>query len=51
MSYDDLFWKRMFSSYIIKELNVYNHEIADYEMNGVKALIEGEKIKLNMNNV
>ena len=48
MSFDDLFWKRMFSSYIYKETNVYDREAAHYEKGGVKALLEGEKIKNEM---
>jgi gliding motility associated protien GldN len=48
MSFDDLFWKRMFSSYIYKETNVYDREISHYEKGGVKALLEGEKIKNEM---
>jgi gliding motility associated protien GldN len=51
MSFDDLFWKRMFSSFIHKETNVYDREIADYERDGVKALINAKKIKLEMLNV
>ena len=48
MSFDDLFWKRMFASYIYKETNVYDREISWYEKSGVKALLEGEKIKNEM---
>lgn len=44
MSFDDLFWKRMFQSYIIKESNIYDREIKDYRA-GVDALLESEKIK------
>lgn len=43
-SFDDIFWKRMFSSYIIKESNVYDRYIADYKT-GLDALLESEKIK------
>ena len=48
MSFDDLFWKRMFASYIHKESNVYDREIGWYEKNGVNALLESEKIKNKM---
>jgi hypothetical protein len=48
MSFDDLFWKRMFASHIHKETNVYDREIEDYERDGVKALLESERIKNNM---
>ena len=44
MSFDDLFWKRMFTSYIIKESNIYDREIHNYRA-GVEALLESEKIK------
>lgn len=43
-SFDDIFWKRMFSSYIVKESNVYDRYIADYT-SGISALLESEKIK------
>lgn len=44
MTYDDVFMKRMFSSYIYKEENVYNRTIANYA-GGVDALLESERIK------
>ncbi len=44
MTYDDVFMKRMFSSYIYKEENVYNRTIANYA-NGVDALLESERVK------
>ncbi len=43
-SFDDLFWKRMFGSYIIKESNVYDRSINDYLL-GLDALLQSEKIK------
>lgn len=48
MSFDDLFWKRMFASFIHKESNVYDREVKMYENNGVKALLESERIKNEM---
>lgn len=48
MSFDDLFWKRMFSSFIHKETNVYDREISEYEREGVKALLDSERIKDEM---
>lgn len=48
MSFDDLFWKRMFNSFIHKETNVYDREIAEYERDGVKALLDSERIKDEM---
>lgn len=50
MSFDDLFWKRQFNSFIYKETNVYDREVDMYEQNGVKALLESERIKLEMTN-
>jgi gliding motility associated protien GldN len=47
MSFDDLFWKRMFGSYVHKESNVYNRKINQYE-SGVDALIESQKIEAKM---
>ena len=47
MSYDDLFWKRMFNSYIKKESSVFDRMITDY-VTGVDALLESEKIKKEM---
>ena len=44
MSYDDVFWKRMFDSYIYKEENVYDRSISDYAK-GVEAMRESERIK------
>lgn len=44
MTYDDLFWKRMFSSSIYKEDNVYDRKIVDYA-SGLDALLESERIK------
>jgi gliding motility associated protien GldN len=44
MSFDDLFWKRMFTSYIEKESNIYDRDIDTYKA-GVNSLLEAEKIK------
>jgi gliding motility associated protien GldN len=44
MSYDELFIKRMFASYIYKESNVYDRSIAEYK-NGLDALLESESVK------
>lgn len=43
-SYEDIFWKRQFNSYIIKESNVYDRAIAEYKV-GIDALLESERIK------
>ena len=44
MSFDDLFWKRKFQSYIDKETNVYDRTINDHKV-GVDALLKSEDIK------
>ncbi len=49
MTYDDLFWKRMFSSYIYKEDNVYDRRIAEYTT-GIDAMLESERIKTDLSN-
>ena len=41
---DDIFWKRLFSSFILKESNVYNRRIGEYT-SGLDALLESERIK------
>jgi len=43
-TYDDVFWKRMFGSYVYKEQNVYDRKIVDYAM-GLDALLEAERVK------
>jgi len=43
-TFDDIFWKRMFSSYVRKESNVYNRIIGDYKT-GLDALLEAERVK------
>ncbi len=44
LSIDDVFYKRMFNSYIIKETNVYDRSIVEYAV-GFDALLESERIK------
>jgi len=46
-SFDDIFWKRQFSSVIVKESNVYDRYINEYEK-GIGALLESDKIKMNL---
>lgn len=48
-TYDDIFWKRMFTSYIYKEDNVYDRRISDYAT-GIDALMEAERIKEDLFN-
>lgn len=44
-SFEDIFWKRQFNSYIIKESNVYDRYIVEYKQGGIDALLESERIK------
>lgn len=44
-SYDDLFLKRIFTSYILKETNIYNNrEISQY-LSGREAMLESKRIE------
>lgn len=43
-SFDDYFWKRQFNSYVVKESNVYDRNIAEYTT-GIDHLLESERIK------
>jgi gliding motility associated protien GldN len=45
MSWEDIFEARLFSSYIIKESNVYDRRIKDYKTNPMAMLLESDKIK------
>lgn len=42
-TFDDIFWERRFSSYIVQQSNVFNRSIDAY-MKGLDALLQGEKI-------
>lgn len=44
LTFDDVFAKRFFSSYIFKESNVYDRVINEYAL-GLNALLESERIK------
>ena len=44
---DDIFWKRMFSSYVHKESNVYDRYINSYSA-GIDALLESDRVKDNI---
>jgi gliding motility associated protien GldN len=50
LTFEDVFTKRMFNSYIMKEDNVYNRRIEDYRTNPMDALLESERIKQEMVN-
>jgi gliding motility associated protien GldN len=43
-TYDDLFWKRQFGSFVHKESNVYDRPINAYAT-GVDALLEADRVK------
>ena len=47
MSFDDFFWKRMFTATIYRASDQFDREIEDYRY-GVDALYEAEKIKETM---
>ncbi len=49
LTYDDLFWKRMFSSYIYKVDNQYDRRISQYA-DGMDAILESERIKEDLFN-
>lgn len=48
LSYDDVFIKRMFASYIVKESNPEDLRIKDYIGDGVDRLYESERIKKSL---
>ena len=48
-SFDDIFQKRLFGSYIYKESNVYDRRIENYRQ-GISQLLESEKIKNEITN-
>ena len=43
-TFDDIFWKRLFSSYVLKETNVYDRYMSEYT-SGLDALLESERVK------
>ncbi|MBN1251524.1 MAG: gliding motility protein GldN [Bacteroidales bacterium] len=44
-SYDDIFFKRLFSSYIVQESNAYNDRLIEEYTVGMEALLEADRIK------
>lgn len=51
ITYDDLFWKRNFDSYIIRISNVWdNRAIYEYTFTGLGTLLESERIKTELFN-
>jgi len=49
-SFDDIFAKRLFSSFIIQESNVFNNRKVDEYSSGIETLLESERIKENIFN-
>jgi len=43
-TYEDIFWKRQFSSQIVKESNVFDRSIDSYSK-GIDALLESDRVK------
>lgn len=43
-TFEDIFWKRMFNSYILKRSNVYDRASIDY-LQGIDLLLKADKIK------
>lgn len=50
-TFDDIFMKRMFNSYIMKESNEYDRRIEDYKINPLDALLEADRIKNDIINL
>lgn len=52
VSFDDIFFKRRFTSYIIKESNVWDdRRIADYTFGGIQTMQESDRIKNELFNL
>ena len=49
-TYDDIFWKRMFNSYITKRSNVYDRNNKEY-LKGLDLILESDNIKEDMFNL
>lgn len=45
MSYDDLFIKRYFNSYIVQESNVFNNRLISQYLSGKNAMLESKRIE------
>ncbi len=43
-TFEDIFWKRQFNSYVLKETNVYDRNIQEYAK-GIDALLESDRVK------
>ena len=49
-TFDDIFIKRHFGSYIVREANVYNNRTIDTYAQGLDAMLESERIKTEISN-
>jgi len=49
-TFDDIFWKRMFNSYIVKRSNVYDRNNKEY-LKGLDLILESDNIKEDMFNL
>ena len=45
LSYDDLFVKRLFNSYVVKESNIYNNRFISSYLSGREAMLESKRIE------
>ncbi|MBK9283717.1 MAG: gliding motility protein GldN [Sphingobacteriaceae bacterium] len=43
-TFDDIFWKRQFSSFVTKESNVYDRDI-NFHAKGLEAILESDRVK------
>lgn len=43
-TFEDIFWKRQFSSTVFKETNVYDRQFSDYAL-GIDLLLESDRVK------
>ncbi|MFT6679528.1 MAG: gliding motility associated protein GldN, partial [Granulosicoccus sp.] len=50
LNYDDLFAKRYYDSFLVKESNVFNRNIREYAQ-GIDGLLEGERIEEKIRNM
>jgi hypothetical protein len=44
-TFDDIFIKRYFGSYIVREANVYQNRMVENYSQGLEAMLESERIK------
>lgn len=52
ISFDDIFFKRRFNSFIVRETNVYNNRlINDYTFGGIPNMQESERIRMDLFNI